>query len=58
MQEDQKESVNANNNNINNNLQALTDPENTSIYRIKPIFERELNGAHISTVSIYRLIFS
>ena len=53
-QEDQKDSNNANNNNLNNNFQTLTDPENTSNYRIKPVFECELNGAHISTVNICR----
>ena len=37
-----------------NNLQTLTDPENTSNVRIKPVFECELNGAHISTVNICR----
>ena len=41
--------------NLNNNLlQTLTDPENTSNSRIKPIFECELNGAHISTVNVCR----
>ena len=48
MQDDQKENTN------NNNFQNLTDPENNSNYRIKPIFECELNGAHISTVNICR----
>ena len=51
-EEDQKEY--ANNNNNNNNFQTLTDSENSSNYRIKPIFECELNGAHISTVNICR----
>ena len=51
IQEEQKD--NGNNNN-NNNFQTLTDPENNSNYRIKPIFECELNGAHISTVNICR----
>ena len=37
-QEDQKDSSNSNNNNTNNNFQTLTDPENTSNYRIKPVF--------------------
>jgi len=46
---------NQNNNNVNNNnLQTLTDPENNSNIRIKPEFEYELNGAHISTVNICR----
>ena len=45
---------NATNNQNNNNLQTLTDPENTSNVRIKPVFECELNGAHISTVNICR----
>ena len=48
-------SSNQNNQNNNNNLlQTLTDPENTSNSRIKPVFECELNGAHISTVNICR----
>ena len=51
-QEEQKE--NTNNNINNNNFQTLTDPENNSNYRIKPVFECELNGAHISTVNICR----
>ena len=51
-EEDQKEY--ANNSNNNNNFQTLTDSENSSNYRIKPIFECELNGAHISTVNICR----
>ena len=33
---------------------VITDPENTSNSRIKPVFECELNGAHISTVNICR----
>jgi WD40 repeat protein len=46
---------NQNNNNVNNNnFQTLTDPENNSNIRIKPEFEYELNGAHISTVNICR----
>ena len=52
-QEGQKDSQ-ALNNNQNNNFQTLTDPENNSNYRIKPVFECELNGAHISTVNICR----
>ena len=35
-------------------LRTLTDPENTSNTRIKPVFECELNGAHISTVNVCR----
>ena len=35
-------------------LRTLTDPENTSNSRIKPVFECELNGAHISTVNVCR----
>ena len=58
-QEDTKDNINNtinnnNNNQNNNNFQSLTDPENNSNYRIKPIFECELNGAHISTVNICR----
>ena len=53
-QEDPKDNANTNNNNSNNNFQTLTDPENNSNYRIKPVFECELNGAHISTVNICR----
>ena len=54
-QEEQKDNPALNNflNNINN-FQTLTDPENNSNYRIKPVFECELNGAHISTVNICR----
>ena len=51
-QEDQKDV--SNQNNSNNNFQTLTDPENTSNVRIRPVFECELNGAHISTVNICR----
>ena len=47
-QEDQNNNIN------NNNFQTLTDPENNSNYRIKPVFECELNGAHISTVNVCR----
>ena len=47
--------INQNNNNTNNNnFQTLIDPENNSNIRIKPEFEYELNGAHISTVNICR----
>ena len=54
-QEEQKDSQALNNNqNNNNNFQTLTDPENNSNYRIKPVFECELNGAHISTVNVCR----
>ena len=54
-QNNQNSSSNQNNQNNNNNLlQTLTDPENTSNSRIKPVFECELNGAHISTVNICR----
>ena len=57
-QEETKDNINNinnnNNNQNNNNFQSLTDPENNSNYRIKPIFECELNGAHISTVNICR----
>ena len=42
------------NNQNYNLLQTLTDPENTSNSRIKPVFECELNGAHISTVNVCR----
>ena len=52
-QEGEKDSQ-ALNNNQNNNFQTLTDAENNSNYRIKPVFECELNGAHISTVNICR----
>ena len=52
------ENQNLGNNTTNNQnfnfLQTLTDPENTSNARIKPVFECELNGAHISTVNICR----
>ena len=54
-QNNQNSTTNQNNQNNNNNLlQTLTDPENTSNSRIKPVFECELNGAHISTVNICR----
>ena len=45
---------NTTNNQNGNNFQTLTDPENNSNVRIKPVFECELNGAHISTVNICR----
>ena len=54
-QNNQNSTTNQNNQNNNNNLlQTLTDPENTSNSRIKPVFECELNGAHISTVNMCR----
>ena len=53
-EDNQNSATNATNNQNNNNLQTLTDPENTSNVRIKPVFECELNGAHISTVNICR----
>ena len=53
-EDNQNSAANATNNQNNNNLQTLTDPENTSNVRIKPVFECELNGAHISTVNICR----
>ena len=53
-EDNQNSGNNATNNQNNNNLQTLTDPENTSNVRIKPVFECELNGAHISTVNICR----
>ena len=52
--ENQNPGNNTTNNQNSNNLQTLTDPENTSNVRIKPVFECELNGAHISTVNICR----
>ena len=52
---DDNQNGNFSSNNQNYNLlQTLTDPENTSNSRIKPIFECELNGAHISTVNVCR----
>ena len=52
--ENQNQNQNTTNNQTINFLQTLTDPENTSNARIKPVFECELNGAHISTVNICR----
>ena len=52
--DDNQNGTNTPNNQNNNNFQTLTDPENTSNVRIKPVFECELNGAHISTVNICR----
>ena len=52
--DDNQNGTNSPNNQNYNLLQTLTDPENTSNSRIKPVFECELNGAHISTVNVCR----